>query len=149
MARGGVPTARAGRAAHHRRGGNERLKGSLLEATARLLGAVTQAALILLAVDSLLGGSHPVALTLRLWAFCAACLGVERAILASIRSQAVRLPAFSAPTLVIGAGRVGDHLVTRLLSDPGYGLRPVGFLDSNPLPQASTHRTTGAGPRWA
>ncbi len=120
---------------HHRRGGNERLKGSLLEATARLLGAVTQAALILLAADALLGGSHSVALTLRLWAFCAACLALERLILSSIRSQAVRLPAFSAPTLVIGAGRVGDHLVTRLLSDPGYGLRPVGFLDSNPLPR--------------
>ena len=119
---------------HLRRAGNERLKGSLLEATARLLGAVTQAALILLAVDSLLGGAES-ALTLRLWIFCAACLGVERAILSSIRSQALRLPAFSAPTLVIGAGRVGDQLVTRLLSDPGYGLRPVGFLDSNPLPR--------------
>jgi exopolysaccharide biosynthesis polyprenyl glycosylphosphotransferase len=37
------------------------------------------------------------------------------------------------PTLVLGAGRVGGQLVELLLAHPEYGLRPVGFLDSDPL----------------
>ena len=37
------------------------------------------------------------------------------------------------PTLVLGAGRVGGQLTTLLLQHPSYGLRPVGFLDSDPL----------------
>ncbi len=37
------------------------------------------------------------------------------------------------PTLVLGAGRVGGHIAQLLLDHPEYGLRPVGFLDSDPL----------------
>lgn len=39
----------------------------------------------------------------------------------------------SHPTLVLGAGRIGGQLVTLLVDHPAYGLRPVGFLDSDPL----------------
>jgi exopolysaccharide biosynthesis polyprenyl glycosylphosphotransferase len=39
----------------------------------------------------------------------------------------------SHPTLVLGAGRVGGHLAQLLIEHPEYGLRPVGFLDSDPL----------------
>ncbi len=37
------------------------------------------------------------------------------------------------PTLVLGAGRVGGHVARVLQEHPEYGLRPVGFLDSDPL----------------
>lgn len=37
------------------------------------------------------------------------------------------------PTLVLGAGRVGGYLATVLRERPSYGLRPVGFLDQDPL----------------
>ncbi|MDT7548497.1 MAG: hypothetical protein QOE84_891 [Actinomycetota bacterium] len=37
------------------------------------------------------------------------------------------------PTLIIGAGRIGGQLAELLLAHPSYGLRPVGFLDSDPL----------------
>lgn len=37
------------------------------------------------------------------------------------------------PTLVLGAGRVGGMLTTTLVSHREYGLKPIGFLDSNPL----------------
>lgn len=37
------------------------------------------------------------------------------------------------PTLLLGAGRVGGQIATLLLAHPSYGLRPVGFLDSDPL----------------
>ena len=36
-------------------------------------------------------------------------------------------------TLIIGAGRIGGQLAELLLAHPSYGLRPVGFLDSDPL----------------
>ncbi len=36
-------------------------------------------------------------------------------------------------TLVLGAGHVGGQVAGLLLAHPEYGLRPVGFLDSDPL----------------
>ncbi|HWG92632.1 MAG TPA: sugar transferase [Mycobacteriales bacterium] len=39
----------------------------------------------------------------------------------------------SHPTLVLGAGRVGGQLARTLLEHRSYGLRPVGFLDEEPL----------------
>jgi exopolysaccharide biosynthesis polyprenyl glycosylphosphotransferase len=42
---------------------------------------------------------------------------------------------------VIGAGAVGEHLVKRLSADPRYGLRPVGFLDSDPPPSSDLSST--------
>ena len=38
------------------------------------------------------------------------------------------------PALIIGAGLIGAHIARRLHERPEYGLRPVGFLDSDPLP---------------
>jgi exopolysaccharide biosynthesis polyprenyl glycosylphosphotransferase len=35
--------------------------------------------------------------------------------------------------LVLGAGRVGGQVAESLLAHPEYGLRPVGFVDDNPL----------------
>lgn len=37
------------------------------------------------------------------------------------------------PTLVVGGGTVAARLVQGLLEHPEYGLRPVGFLDDDPL----------------
>jgi exopolysaccharide biosynthesis polyprenyl glycosylphosphotransferase len=36
-------------------------------------------------------------------------------------------------TLIVGAGRIGHLAARRLLEDPSLGLRPVGFLDKEPL----------------
>jgi exopolysaccharide biosynthesis polyprenyl glycosylphosphotransferase len=37
------------------------------------------------------------------------------------------------PTLILGAGRIGARLAAVLREHPEYGLKPVGFLDSDPL----------------
>jgi hypothetical protein len=37
------------------------------------------------------------------------------------------------PTLVLGAGQVGRQIATALTEHPEYGLRVLGFLDSDPL----------------
>jgi exopolysaccharide biosynthesis polyprenyl glycosylphosphotransferase len=36
-------------------------------------------------------------------------------------------------TLILGAGRVGAQIADLMLTHPTYGLRPVGFLDHDPL----------------
>src|SRR6478672_8632338 len=47
--------------------------------------------------------------------------------------HARRRGALMTPTLVVGAGLGGGHdVVRRLLGEPEYGLRPVGFLDVDP-----------------
>ena len=49
------------------------------------------------------------------------------------------------PTLVLGAGRVGAQVVDLLHDHAEYGLRPVGFLDSDPLLQPSERRVPVLG----
>ena len=119
---------------HARRTPDEGLNGSQLDTSAHVLGVVSLAAMLTIAVDSILGGAHPLALALRLWLFAVVYLALARAILLSVHRRALRSEAYSTPTLIVGAGVIGSHLVKRLVGEPSYGLRPVGFLDSDPLP---------------
>jgi exopolysaccharide biosynthesis polyprenyl glycosylphosphotransferase len=48
------------------------------------------------------------------------------------------------PTLIVGAGVVGDQVARRLNQDHRYGLRPVGMLDADPLPSPGRSRTRPA-----
>jgi exopolysaccharide biosynthesis polyprenyl glycosylphosphotransferase len=121
---------------HARSGPDDRLHGSVLDSASYVMGMISLAAVLTIASAALLGSSTPIDLPLRLWLFGAVYLGVARVMLLSVRRQAVRNPALATPTLVIGAGAVGEHLVKRLSSDPRYGLRPVGFLDSDPPPSS-------------
>jgi exopolysaccharide biosynthesis polyprenyl glycosylphosphotransferase len=120
---------------HTHRSVDDRLHSSGLDAAAQVLGVVSMAAMLTIAADSIVGGAHPVALALRLWLFSSVYLGVARLVLLSIRSQAVSNRALATPTLIVGAGTVGDQLASRLSGDGRYGLRPVGFLDADPLPR--------------
>jgi exopolysaccharide biosynthesis polyprenyl glycosylphosphotransferase len=117
---------------HARRGPEERLHGSVLDSATHVLGMISLAAIMTIAISSVLGVARPMELPMRLWLFASVYLGLTRVMLMSIRTQAVRNPALATPTLIVGAGAVGEHLVHRLASDPGYGLRPVGFLDADP-----------------
>ncbi len=109
------------------------LGGSVLETVTHVFGVVSLAAMVALALDSLLTTVHPIGLTIRLWLFTGVYVGLARAVLLSLRQYAMRLESVATPTLIVGAGVVGEHLVRRLRTDPRYGLRPVGFLDSQPL----------------
>ena len=120
---------------------DERLAGSLLDTTANVFGGVSLGAMLIIALDSFVGGVHPVGLALRLWLFSLVYLGVARAVLLSLRRQAIRSDALATPALIVGAGIVGEHLVKRLAGDPGYGLRPVGYLDANPMLRAQSPTT--------
>ena len=109
---------------------------SKLDAAGLVGGAVALATMIAIAVDSILGGPQPVGLAVRLWLFASVYLGASRLALLSYRQHIRATRAIGTPTLVIGAGIVGEHVVRRLLGNPGYGLKPVGFLDADPLPRA-------------
>ena len=126
---------------HARSGPDDRLHGSVLDSAAFVMGMVSLAAVLTIATAAVLGSSTPIDLPLRLWLFGSVYLGVARVMLLSVRRQAVRNPALATPTLVIGAGAVGEHLVKRLSADPRYGLRPVGFLDSDPPPSSDLSST--------
>jgi exopolysaccharide biosynthesis polyprenyl glycosylphosphotransferase len=60
------------------------------------------------------------------------CLSTGRAGLFFLRSRAIKRGA-GTPTLIVGAGRIGNLVARRLLQRPEFGLRPVGFLDNDPL----------------
>jgi exopolysaccharide biosynthesis polyprenyl glycosylphosphotransferase len=116
-------------------GRQDRLGGSLLDSTTHVLGAVSLAAMLTIGLASIAGGQHPVGMAVRLWLFGGVYLALARAVLLSVRRQAMVTAALATPTLVVGAGIVGEHVVRRLVDEPRYGLRPVGYLDSDPLPR--------------
>jgi exopolysaccharide biosynthesis polyprenyl glycosylphosphotransferase len=123
---------------HARRPPDERLNGSILDTGAHVLGVVSLATMLMIATASVFAGAHQVGFALRLWLFAAVWLSLARSVLLSVRRQAMRTGANAIPTLIVGAGIVGTHLVKRLIGEPGYGLRPVGFLDSDPFVQEHT-----------
>ena len=113
---------------------DDRLHASTLDAVAHVLAIVSLAALLTIAVGSILGTGHPVSQTLRLWLFALVLVASARVALLSYRRHALSKPALATPTVIVGAGAVGTHVANRLLADSGYGLRPVGFLDTAPIP---------------
>ena len=117
-----------------RPGPDQRLYGSFVDTVAHVLGTISIAAMMTVALESFLGASHPIDLALRFWLFGFVYVAGARVALLSIRRQAVRTQALSTPTLIVGAGLVGEHLVKRLSTEYRYGLRPVGFIDADPLP---------------
>ncbi len=119
---------------HTRRSAHGRLNASLLETLANVVGVVSLAMMLTVAAVSLLGGAHLFELAARLWLSAVIYLAVTRVAVASMRRHTMRTGQLAAPTLIVGAGVIGALLARRLLSNPGYGLQPVGFLDADPLP---------------
>jgi exopolysaccharide biosynthesis polyprenyl glycosylphosphotransferase len=76
---------------------------------------------------------HLVGQTVRLWAFSAVYLTAGRVSFAWAIAGARRHDRAVAPTLIVGAGRIGRLTARRLLEHPESGLRPIGFLDKEPL----------------
>jgi hypothetical protein len=75
---------------------------------------------------------HLAAQTVLLWTMAVCFLSVGRAGLFLVRGRAIKHGA-GKPTLVVGAGRIGNLVARRLMGRPEFGLRPVGFLDNDPL----------------
>jgi FlaA1/EpsC-like NDP-sugar epimerase len=121
---------------HARPAPDDRLNASGLGTFNNVLGIVSLASMLTISADSILGGSHPVAVATRLWLFTVVYLGGARVLLVTSRREAIRHEGLATPTLIVGAGVVGSHLAHRLIAEPSYGLRPVGYLDADPLPDS-------------
>jgi exopolysaccharide biosynthesis polyprenyl glycosylphosphotransferase len=111
-----------------------RLRLRTLDDLRAILTAATLAAMIVLSVRILLGDSLDLAAeSIRPWAFALVYLASGRIALhwsqtkARVHGENVRR------TLIVGAGKIGCLTARRLLETPELGLKPVAFLDKDPL----------------
>ena len=70
---------------------------------------------------------------IRYWLFASVYMVAGRGMMVMVTERRNRLSGGGAPTLILGAGRIGHLIARRLLAHPELGLRPVGFLDDAPL----------------
>jgi exopolysaccharide biosynthesis polyprenyl glycosylphosphotransferase len=117
---------------------NWRLRLSLLDNLRRVLTATVLASMVLLTLRILLPGDLDdlAGQSLRLLAFSAVYVAAGRVAFDWTQLMARRHGELAKPTLIVGAGRVGALTANRLLDNPELGLRPVGFIDKEPLDEA-------------
>jgi exopolysaccharide biosynthesis polyprenyl glycosylphosphotransferase len=117
-----------------------RLTLSTLDDLPSLIGRGAASGALLLAVDAMLHSRAHADRDLIAAGFLAAALPVGRMV-AYAMVRAARARQFVAhPTLILGAGKVGEQIARLLKDHREYGLQPVGFLDSDPM-QLDTERT--------
>lgn len=113
----------------------ERLRLQLLDEMGTIAGATAIASMITITLPVVVGASTVSlpAQGVRLWLFSTVYLAASRAsIVSSI--VASRMSGVSpTPTLIVGAGSVGRVLAKRLIEHREIGLKPIGFLDKDPL----------------
>jgi exopolysaccharide biosynthesis polyprenyl glycosylphosphotransferase len=100
--------------------------------TTAVAAILTMAARVVLANDS-----YVAAETLRHWAITLPVLIGLRSSMLWRETRARRDGLRLAPTLIVGAGEVGQRVAQRLLREPEIGLLPVAFLDRAPLAGAT------------
>lgn len=107
---------------------------SLLDEVARLVGVTASVASAIIVVRVVLMPAPEVGgQTVRLWAFVTTYLAVGRIAL-SLQMRRCCRAGGALPTLIVGAGQVGQLVGARLLRNRQLGLLPVGFLDDDPVP---------------
>ena len=78
--------------------------------------------------------ADPAPLVARAWLFATLYLIGGRLLLAWAQRRARVSALIGKPTLVVGAGKIGAQVERRLREQPELGLRPLGYLDSDPPP---------------
>ena len=115
-----------------------RLHYELLEDLRVVLIATSLAAMAVLSIRELISAPPDLsAQVIRTWAFATAYVAYRARNAPTVvdwsRTQAYRKGEAGRPTLIIGAGKVGRLTARRLLAHPEHGLKPIGFLDKDPL----------------
>jgi exopolysaccharide biosynthesis polyprenyl glycosylphosphotransferase len=117
-----------------------------------LRGVVTitsLAAMVVLSMRVLIGSDDGLAAEVfRPWVFATVYLAAGRIALSWTQSRARVTGELFRPTLIVGAGKVGRLAARRLLEHPELGLRPVGFLDKEPLDDAGGPTLPVLGASW-
>jgi exopolysaccharide biosynthesis polyprenyl glycosylphosphotransferase len=104
----------------------------LLDDLAGVVAVTATAAMVVISLRLLIGAGD-VAETARYWVFATAAVAVGRAGLIGADVRARRRGDGARATLIVGAGTVGRLTAKRLMDRPHLGLRPVGFLDKDPV----------------
>ena len=106
----------------------------LLENVARAIAVIATAAMAILSLRVVFGGDPATAAqTAHYWLFATALVGAGRTALLQADTRTRRRGLAGWPTLIVGAGEIGRLTAKRLLEQPEHGLRPIGFLDKEPL----------------
>ena len=95
--------------------------------------ATTLAGMAVLTAQVLVSSPELATETIRPWAFALVYVSAGRVALYWSQTRARQEGEALRPTLIIGAGKVGQLTAKRLLEHPELGLRPVAFLDKEPL----------------
>lgn len=111
-----------------------RVREVMLDAIAPIAGAVSVAAMAVLAWEVFVHGDSTVAPQLgRAWVLAVLLVCSGRTALALFQRRARLRLDVGRTTLIVGAGTVGVQVAHRLREHPEYGLVPVGYLDADPL----------------
>jgi exopolysaccharide biosynthesis polyprenyl glycosylphosphotransferase len=111
-----------------------RLRADLLEDLRGVLIATSLAAMAVLTLRTLVADSGELASqVIRPWAFATVYVAAGRVALHWSQTQSRRQGEALRPTLIVGAGRIGRLMAKRLLDHPELGLRPIGYLDKEPM----------------
>jgi len=84
----------------------------------------------------------------RLWILASVFVAASRFAVMAAERRAARFPAGGQPTLIVGAGKIGQAIACRLQAHPELGLRPVGFLDKEPLVSGDALALPVLGASW-
>jgi exopolysaccharide biosynthesis polyprenyl glycosylphosphotransferase len=122
----------------------------MLDDVRSIVGSTTLAAMGILSLRLLLGQTPDLAAeSVRPWAFATVYIAAGRVALYWSQARARQEGEHVRPTLIVGAGRIGQLTARRLLDAPQLGLKPVAFLDKEPLADPSgSHGLPVAGASW-
>jgi exopolysaccharide biosynthesis polyprenyl glycosylphosphotransferase len=110
-----------------------RLRPTVLDGVVPIVGSISVATMAVIVTQVYSGSELVPAVAAHLWGAAVVAVGLERIGLIVVQLVARSRGIVGRPTLIIGAGHVGARLARRLDQHREYGLRPVGFLDADPL----------------
>jgi len=105
----------------------------VLDDVMKVIGAVSAAAMAVAVGGFLLNGRGYGSTWIRAWLFTAVAVSVARSAVTLAQRVARSRGLHGTPTLIVGAGVVGAQVARLLDAHPEYGLRPLGFIDDQPL----------------
>jgi exopolysaccharide biosynthesis polyprenyl glycosylphosphotransferase len=127
----------------------QRVRLQVLDDLRGVVSATALAAMLIVTIRALVGEDSLLAgQTIGQWVGSAALLSFGRVGTAALLRQNWRNDQWVRPTLIIGAGQVGQLVARRLLEQPSSGHRPVGFLDKEPLDEVGESGLPVLGASW-
>jgi exopolysaccharide biosynthesis polyprenyl glycosylphosphotransferase len=111
-----------------------RLRPTVLDGVIPVVGSISVATMAVVVINVYLAPSEMApAVAVHLWVLSVALLGGGRTVLIAAQRLTRARGMVGRPTLIVGAGHVGRRIARRLDEHREYGLRPIGFLDADPL----------------